>query len=168
MLLWDQVIHAHTDNVRRLPHAELADLATSAIEGTTGLFDPPFAEFFPPPVADLITSATRDCRASAPEWRLDDAYLKRFTESLDAVQNLRMRPGCGPLTMATLSLVDGLARDLDPEVVLEVLSSCYEAILMSQLTGRVTIEQEQQNERCQRALALQLDLISTFSGNSTT
>jgi hypothetical protein len=53
------------------------DLATSAIEGTMGLFDLPFAEFCPPQVADLITSAGRDCRASAPEWRLDDACLSR-------------------------------------------------------------------------------------------
>lgn len=164
MLLWDQVIDARADEVRRLPRARLADLATSAIEGTVELFGVPFAEFCPPSVVELVTSATRDCRASAPEWRLDEAYLARFTESLDAVQNVPMRPGCGPLTMAVLGLVEGATGDFDPDGVLEVLSSCYEAILMSQLIGRVTIEQEQQNERCQRALALQQDLISRFAG----
>lgn len=163
MLLWDQVIDARADEVRRLPRAQLADLATSAIEGTVELFAVPFAEFCPPPVVELVTSATGDCRASAPEWRLDEAYLARFTDSLDAVQSVPMRPGCGPLTMAALGLVAGATGDFDPDGVLEVLSSCYEAILMSQLTGRVTIEQERKNERCQRALALQQDLISRFS-----
>lgn len=164
MLLWDQVIDARAGEVRRLPRARLADLATSAIEGTVELFAVPFTDFCPPPVVELVTSATRDCRASAPEWRLDEAYLARFTNSLDAVQGLPTRPGCGPMTMAALGLVEGVTGDFAPDGVLEVLSSCYEAILMSQLTGRVTIERERENGRCQQALALQQDLISRFSG----
>ncbi|WP_156960636.1 hypothetical protein [Amycolatopsis taiwanensis] len=164
VLLWDQVIDARADEVRRLSRVQLAELATGAIEGTVELFAVPFAEFCPPPVVELVTSATRDCRASAPEWRLAEAYLARFTDALDAVQGLPMRPGCGPLTMATLGLVESVTGDFEPDEVLEVLSSCYEAIVMSQLTGRVTIERERENEQCRRALALQQDLISRFSG----
>ncbi|HEY4457915.1 MAG TPA: hypothetical protein VGN81_26605 [Pseudonocardiaceae bacterium] len=165
MQLWDQVILPRADELSRLSRAELADLATSTIERTTGLFAPPFAEYFPPRAAELVTSATRDGRSTAPAWQLDDAYLEQFTESLDAVQAIPMRPGCGPLTMAALSLVGGLAEALDQDTALEILSSCYEAILLSQLTGRVTLADEQQNEQCQRALAVQQDLISRFSGN---
>jgi hypothetical protein len=164
LLLWDHVVSPHADALDRLSRADLGELTVSAIDGTVDLFDPPFAEYFPPEAAQLVTSATRDCRASAPEWRLDETYLTRFTDRLDAVQDLPLRPGCGPLTMATLSLVDGAVGDLTPEVAREALSSCYEAILVSQLTGRVTVERERENERCQRAVALQLTLIARFTG----
>ena len=164
LLLWDHVVQPRAGALDGLARADLGELTVRAIDGTTELFDPPFAEYFPPEAADLVTSATRDCRASAPRWRLDEPYLTGFTDRLDAVQGLPMRPGCGPLTMATLSLVDGVVGDLTPEVAREALSSCYEAVLVSQLTGRVTIEQERANERCQRAVELQLALITRFAG----
>lgn len=163
MLLWDEVIRPRADELGRLSRAGLADLTTSVVEGTTGLFATPFAELCPPPVADLITSATRDCRACAPEWRLDNAYLARFTDALDAVQGLPTRPGCGPLTMAALSLMEGVTGDFTAETAMEALSSCYEAIVMSQLTGRVTTDDERRDERCRRAIALQQDLIARFT-----
>nr|WP_042194760.1 hypothetical protein [Kibdelosporangium sp. MJ126-NF4]CEL21533.1 hypothetical protein [Kibdelosporangium sp. MJ126-NF4]CTQ95900.1 hypothetical protein [Kibdelosporangium sp. MJ126-NF4] len=166
LLLWDHVVKPRTQALNGLSRAALGELTVSTINGTTDLFAPPFAEYFPPEAAQLVTSATRDCLASAPEWRLDESYLNRFTDGLDAVQSLPMRPGCGPLTMATLSLVDGVVGDLTPEIACEALSSCYEAILVSQLTGRVTIEQERENERCQRAIELQLALVARFSGDA--
>jgi hypothetical protein len=49
-------------------------------------------------------------------------------------------------------------------VAREALSSCYEAILVSQLTGQVTVERERENEQCLRAIDLQLALIARFAG----
>ncbi|ALG08339.1 hypothetical protein [Kibdelosporangium phytohabitans] len=165
LLLWDHVVKPRAGALDALSRADLGELTVSAIDGTTALFDPPFAEYFPPEAAALITSASQDCRASAPQWRLDEAYLTGFTDALDALQTVPMRPGCGPLTMAALSLVDGVVGDLTPEIAREALSSCYEAVLLSQLTGRVTTEQERENERCRRAIELQLALIARFAGD---
>lgn len=165
LLLWDHVVRPRADALDGLARAELGELTVSAINGTTELFDPPFTEYFPPEAAGLVMSATRDCAASAPRWRLDETYLTGFTDALDAVQDLPMRPGCGPLTMAALSLVDGVVGDLTPEIAREALSSCYEAVLASQLTGRVTVERERANEWCLRAIDLQLALVTRFAGH---
>jgi hypothetical protein len=163
MLLWRQVVLARGDEVGRLSPAQLADLTTSVIEGTLELFPVPFTEMCPPPVVELVTSATRDCRASAPTWRLEGAYSERFGEALDTVQGLPMRPACGPLTMAALALVEGVTGSFTAEITFDALSSCYEAIVMSRLNGKVTLERERQDESCQRAIALQQKLISRFT-----
>ncbi|MGW4247895.1 hypothetical protein [Nocardia sp. NPDC004722] len=73
-----------------------------------------------------------------------------------------MRPGCGSVTMAVLDLAHGLAGDLKSETIQEVLFSCYDAIFVSQLTGLVTPEKEQNNSQCQRAITLQRNLIARW------
>ncbi|GAB2515033.1 hypothetical protein [Nocardia heshunensis] len=162
MNLWNQLVEPQTAVVDSLSRAERAELATRTIESTSTLFDPSFTEYFPPEVAQLITSATQDFRASAPEWLLPEAYTARFTTAFDAIQDIAMRPGCGPLTVAVLDLVHGLTGELETDTVQEVLFSCYDAILVSQLTGLVTLEKEQNNGQCQRAITLQLDLTAEW------
>jgi hypothetical protein len=158
--LWNQLVEPRTAVVDSLSRGDRAELAISTIEGTSNLFVPSFAEYFPPEVARLVTAATRDLRAFAPEWQLPQAYPSQFTAAFDAIQDIPMRPGCGPLAMAVLDLVHGLAGKLEQATVEEVLFSCYDAILVSQLTGLVTLEQERDNDRCRRAVDLQLGLIA--------
>jgi hypothetical protein len=153
--LWTQSIEPLTPVLDDRSHADLAALATQAIEGTYALFAP---DYFPPSVALLITSATQDSRAA--EWRLSLEYVGEFTAALDAVQDIPMRPGCGPLTMAVLGLVHGLAGELDSAGVQEILFSCYDSVLVSELTGLVTLAKEEANAQCLRAIAFQRDLIS--------
>ncbi|MGW4247896.1 hypothetical protein [Nocardia sp. NPDC004722] len=67
MNLWNQLVEPRTALVDNLSRADRAELATCVIEGTSNLFAPSFTEYFPTEVAQLITSAIQEFRASAPE-----------------------------------------------------------------------------------------------------
>jgi hypothetical protein len=73
-----------------------------------------------------------------------------------------MRPGTGPFMVAVMRLIDGISDAMDVDETLEIMSACYEAILMSQLTGRVTVQMQEENERCRAAIDLQEQLISRY------
>lgn len=66
--------------------------------------------------------------------------------------------------MAVVRLVGGVSEEMSVDEVMEILSACYEAILMSQLTGRVTLEMQQENERCRAAIDLRERLIARYLG----
>ncbi|WP_280454337.1 hypothetical protein [Nocardia brasiliensis] len=163
LLLWDHIITERADEINGMTRAELGDLSTSALEGTVDLFAVPFEQYFPDGLAAVLTSAVHRCRISAPEWRLDRCYFTHFADAVEAGLTAPLQPGCGPFTMATLTLVNGITGDLDSDDAMAVLSSCYTAIAFSQLPGLVTNEGERRNQRCRRAIALQQDLISRFS-----
>ncbi|MFD8983020.1 hypothetical protein [Streptomyces sp. NPDC059564] len=163
LILWDYEISDRADVIRQLDRGRMFDLATSVVEGTIELFDPPFNEYFPLPIAELLGSAIRTCRESAPEWLVDKAWAEDFFDTLDLLPKVAVRPGVGPFSMAIENLVEALSEGRESDAALNVLSSCYEAILTSQLTGRVTLGMERENEKCRRAIELQQSLISGFA-----
>jgi hypothetical protein len=65
--------------------------------------------------------------------------------------------------MAVQRLIEGVSGLIDADVTLEIMSACYEAILMSQLTGRVTVQMQEDNGPCRAAIQLQEDLIAEYS-----
>ncbi|MFM9610090.1 hypothetical protein [Streptomyces niveiscabiei] len=162
LLLWDHVVERHEGALGQLEHAKLCGLAVSVIESTERLFEPPFVEFFPPATADLILSATAHARDSSPEWRLGRDFVDEFFRLYDSLPEVAIRPGTGPFVMAAVRLVGGMSEGMSADEVLEILSACYEAILMSQLTGRVTLEMQQENERCRAAIDVQERLIAQY------
>ncbi|WP_157856157.1 hypothetical protein [Actinacidiphila yeochonensis] len=162
LLLWDHVIERHAGALDRLDRAKLCGLAVDVIESTEHLFNPPFAEFFPPATAELILSTMVHIRDTSPDWRLSREYADEFFASHDSLPEVAVRPGVGPFVMAVVRLVGGLSEKMTADEVLEILSACYEAILMSQLTGRVTLEMQQGNERCRAAIDLQERLTAQY------
>ncbi|WP_328748206.1 hypothetical protein OHT57_22105 [Streptomyces sp. NBC_00285] len=164
LLLWDHVIERHADALGQLDRADLCELAVGVIESTGRLFDPPFSEFFPPAAADLVLSTIRQLNESSPEWRLSQDGVAEFYRRQDSLPEVAIRPGVGPFVMAVMRLVGGVSGVMTADEVLEILSACYEAILMSQLTGRVTIQMQQENERCRAAIDLQEQLIARHLG----
>lgn len=160
LLLWDHVIERHADALGQLDRASLCELSVRVIESTRHLFDPPFSEFFPPVVADLILSTIRQINESSPEWRLGQDDAVEFYRRQDSLPEVAIRPGVGPFVMAIMRLVGGVSETMSADEALEILSACYEAILMSQLTGRMTIQMQQENERCRAAIDLQEQLIA--------
>ena len=163
MLWWDYVIPVRAEEMRQLSHAQLAELSTRVIEETIKMLTPGLTAEEPQPVVELVVSVAEDCRATAPQWRLSQEYLAEFTRQMDVVYDDPEPPGWFNMQLGILSLVDGLTRRLDTKTTLDVLSSCYATVLLSQplSSSRITPDDERGFQRCREALALQQELIST-------
>ncbi|GAA2193742.1 hypothetical protein GCM10009848_54960 [Micromonospora lupini] len=162
LLLWDNIIEGHAAELSQMSRSELCELSVRGVEGTVPLFDPPFVEYFPPATAGLIDSTLASCRSAAPLWRLESHLVSDFYASCDSLPSVPVRPGVGPFLMALTRLVRGIAETMDADVALEILSACYESILLSQLTGRVTVEMQENNEMCRRVVRFQEELIAEY------
>ncbi|MGW2046968.1 hypothetical protein ACWCPF_17560 [Streptomyces sp. NPDC001858] len=159
MELWDQRVEPYAERLEEARGAALCDLALDVVEATLPLFDPPFAVFFPPEHTALIQSAV-DVRRSAPAaWWRDAGFAEGFLWQYDALPEVPVRPAVGPFLTALVRVFEALPEPLTADDTLEILSSCYEAVLMSHLTGRVTLEEEENSDRCRAAVAQQIRII---------
>jgi hypothetical protein len=162
LLLWDHIVEPRSEALEILQGAQLANLALDVIEATLSVLDPPFPEFFPQEHCELINSAIV-LRADHPaDWQADRDFPEDFLGRYDSLPEIAVRPAVGPFLMAFVRLFEVLPGSLAVDDAMEILSSCYESILMSQLTGRVTLEDQEENDRCREAIRLQLDLISRY------
>jgi hypothetical protein len=163
LLLWDHTIEGHAAEIGHLGRAELCEIATRTIESTMELFQPPFSEYFPDKARELVEYGVDRCKETMPAWHLEEGVASDFYSRFDSLPKLPIRPGVGPFLMAVQRLVEGAAGVVDIEVALEIMSACYEAILVSQLTGRVTTQMQEENEPCCNAIRIQENLISEYS-----
>ena len=163
LLLWDHVIEPRGGDLDRLGRAELCEIACRTIESTAGLFEPPFVEFFPFQAGNLAESSIAYCKNARPEWRIQSSAADELFSQFDSLPKVPIRPGVGPFLMAIQRLIEGLAGSVDSDVTLEIMSACYEAILMSQLTGRVTLQMQEDNGPCRAAIQLQENLIAEYA-----
>ncbi|MET7951228.1 hypothetical protein [Micromonospora sp. NPDC005324] len=162
LLLWDNIIEGYAAELSHMTRSELCELSVRGVEGTVLLFDPPFVEYFPPATASLFDSTLASCRSASPLWRLESGLVSDFYLSLDSLPSVPIRPGVGPFLMALTRLVGGIAETMDADVALEILSACYESILLSQLTGRVTVEMQENNDMCRKVIRFQEELIAEY------
>ncbi|NRQ35655.1 hypothetical protein HII36_28030 [Nonomuraea sp. NN258] len=161
-LLWDDVIERHAEDLESLTEAELRGLALDIVQATLPLFEPPFPEYFPADRAELVRSAVREVRDLPPGGRPAASFVEDWHERFDTLPHTPIRPGAGPFTMAALRLVDAAAEGMSADEALEIASACYESILVSRLTGRVTREKEEGDARCREAVRVQEEIIGRY------
>ncbi|MFI0443922.1 hypothetical protein ACH34W_00600 [Actinomadura sp. 6N118] len=139
-----------------------------AIEETIPLLGSSLEEFFPPSRADLIKSAL-DLRSKDPaSWQFDTDSAEEFLRRYDELPEEPIRPAVGPFLMALVRLFEAPPHAISSDDVMEVLYSCYESVLTSHLTGRVTLEDEQNSDRCVAAIAQQLRIIEVHMSPDAT
>ncbi|MGW7276492.1 hypothetical protein ACWGH5_39100 [Streptomyces sp. NPDC054864] len=159
MELWDQDIAPYGEQLEALDSSTLADLVLDVVASAIPLFEPPFDHFFPQPHLELVKSVLA-LRAQAPaSWWEDAAFARDFLARYDLLPGVPTRPAVGPFLMVLVRLFEAPGGCLSANQALECLSSCYEAVLVSQLTGRVTVADEKQNAKCQQAIAGQTSLV---------
>ncbi|WP_326624130.1 MULTISPECIES: hypothetical protein [unclassified Streptomyces] len=159
MELWDQNVAPYGEELEALSNSTRADIVLDVVASTILLFEPPFDDFFPEPHRELVKSVLT-LRAQAPaSWWDDTAFAGDFLTQYDLLPDVPTRPAVGPFLMALVRLFEAPGGFLSADEALECLSSCYEAILVSQLTGRVTAEDEKQDPMCQQAIARQTVLV---------
>jgi hypothetical protein len=163
LLLWDHVILGRLPDLQRLDRSRLGELSIRSVEGTLSLFEPPFQEYFPPATAMVVQAGLVACRAAAPTWHLDRVVAEAFYDRSDNLPRVPIRPGVGPFVTAVNRLVEAFAGVLDENVAMEIMSSCYESVMLSQLSGRITIDMQRENSACQNVLQLQDDLIGEYA-----
>ncbi|MFI8503505.1 hypothetical protein ACIGFK_34100 [Streptomyces sp. NPDC085524] len=159
MELWDQKMDSYTQSLERLESAELANIAFDAIEAMIPLLGLPLDEFFPPSRAALIESTLHFRHDRPADWHLDYEFAQNFLAKCDELPNVALRPAVGPFFMALVRLFEAPPRSASADDAMEILSSCYESVLMSQLTGRVTLEDERNSSPCVAAIDQQIKII---------
>lgn len=157
--LWDQDIAPYGEELEALDSSTRADLVLDVVASTIPLFEPPFDHFFPEPHFELVESVLA-LRAQAPaSWWDDAAFARDFLARYDLLPDVPTRPAVGPFLIALVRLFEAPGGCLSADDALECLSSCYEAVLVSRLTGRVTVADEKQDPMCQQAIASQRGLV---------
>ncbi|MCX5203132.1 hypothetical protein OG897_16960 [Streptomyces sp. NBC_00237] len=159
MELWDQQVEPYAQNLEGLEAVSLSNLSLDAIETTIPLIGPPFGEFFPPSHAALIELALELRRNNPTGWHSDSASAARFLARYDELPDVPVRPAVGPFFMALVRLFEGSGDALSPDDAMEILSSCYESVLMSHLAGNVTLDDERNSHQCVSAINEQIQLI---------
>ena len=164
MELWDRDVDERAEAaVSALVEGQLFSIAMDVIERTVPIFDPPFPEFFPPVARVLIESTIRQCRSVLPDGRLSEPEVERYFEVQEQIDSIATRPGVGPYLVAIGRVVESLGSgSIDADEVLEVMSSCYESIVMSNITGRESIEKELASPPCVAAIGMQLELVDSY------
>ncbi|MBT2363763.1 hypothetical protein J7E88_00030 [Streptomyces sp. ISL-10] len=159
MELWDREIAPYGEELEALDSSTRADLVLDVVASTIPLFEPPFDDFFPEAHSELVKSVLA-LHAQAPaSWWDDAAFARDFLARYDLLPDVPTRTAVGPFLIALVRLFEAPGGCLSADDALECLSSCYEAVLISQLTGRVTVEDEKQDPKCQQAIACQADLV---------
>ncbi|MFI6093190.1 hypothetical protein [Streptomyces sp. NPDC051218] len=159
MELWDHDIAPYGEQLEALDSSTLADLVLDVMASAIPLFEPPFDRFFPQRHLELVKSVLA-LRAQAPaSWWDDAAFAQGFLARYDLLPDVPTRPAVGPFLMVLVRLFEAPDECLSADQALECLSSCYEAVLVSQLTGRVTVADERRNPKCQQAIARQTGLV---------
>lgn len=160
--LWDQKVEPYAQSLEKFKDTTLSNLAFDVIEATIPLIGPPFKEFFPPNHAALIEFAITFRRDRPTDWRLDSMVSAEFLARYEDLPDVPIRPAVGPFFMALVRLFETPVNSLSADGAMEILSSCYESVLMSHLTGRVTLEDERNSDRCISAIDRQIELIRSL------
>ncbi len=159
MELWDQKIEPYAQILESLEPRALSNLAFDVIEAELPLIGPPFEHFFPPDHAALIEFAIAFRRDHPTDWQFDSTTAATILTRYDELPDVPVRPAVGPFLMALVRLFEASVNSLSVDDTMEILSSCYESVLMSHLTGRVTLEDEKNSNQCIAAIDRQIDLI---------
>ncbi|MER5556266.1 hypothetical protein ABT001_32200 [Streptomyces sp. NPDC002793] len=159
MEFWQNTIGPYEGRLEDLDSATLTGLALHVIERTVPLFEPPFEELFPAEYATLIASAVPVRGHSLAHRPIDDALARNFLAGYDVLPEVPIRPAVGPFMMALVRLFEAAEGSVSAYDTLAILWSCYEAVLMSQLSGRIAEDDEKANPCCRRAIALQEEAV---------
>jgi hypothetical protein len=126
------------------------------------LFEPAFSGYFPSDISGLIFSALEYVKSFGLDGRLGSDFRDEFQKRVDALPEIQTRPGVAPFLAAVEYLVNGMSDEMTVDVLLEIMSACYEAILVSQLTGLLTLGMQEENKQCREAIAVQQRLIDQY------
>ncbi len=159
MELWDREVEPYGQNLKGLDGATLSNLACDAIEAAIPLIGPPSGGFFPPEHAALIEVAITFRRDHPTDWQFDSHSAEDLLARYDELPNVPVRAAVGPFLMALVRLFEAPPHLLSVDDAMEILSSCYESVLMSHLGGRVTLEDERNSHRCVAAIGRQIEII---------
>ncbi|MFJ4091822.1 hypothetical protein ACIPYS_09585 [Kitasatospora sp. NPDC089913] len=166
LLLWDRTIEPYGPVLERLGSSDLLGLSLDVVESTLRLFDPPFPGFFPPEHAELIGHVIQARSPGSGEWNFDQDFVEEILLRYDSLPEVAVRPAVGPFLMGIVRLFEAGPLSLSVDDAMEILSSCYESILMSRLTGRATLEDQENDERCSESIRLQVKAISKYQNPS--
>ncbi|WP_331757547.1 hypothetical protein OH736_45460 (plasmid) [Streptomyces sp. NBC_01650] len=161
MEFWRHTIEPYEGCLENLGSSLRASLALRVVIRTVPLFEPALEDCFPTEYVVLVESATSVPVGLLAQWPFDAAFAEGFLARYDALPDMDFAPMVGPFMMAMVRLFEGF-ENLSANDTIEVLYSCYEAVLMSQLGGRITEDDERANARCSQAITLQREEILQY------
>jgi hypothetical protein len=164
VIIWDEKVLPRAAELGHLGHDELANLALDCVELAMAMFSPPFGEYLPPSHVALVLSVLENRVLNPDDWQRRSACNGDFLARYDHLPPAPVKPSVGPFMMALVRLHEALDAGLDAEETMEIISSCREAVVVSELRGRASREDEASCVRCNRSIAGQSALIDAYVG----
>jgi hypothetical protein len=164
VIIWDEKVLPRRVELAHLGHDELANLALDCVELAMAMFSPPFGEYLPASHVALVASVLENRVLNPDDWQRRSAFNSEFLSRYDDLPSVPVKPSVGPFMMALVRLHEALDVGLDAEETMEIISSCHEAIVVSELRGRASREDEANCVRCNRSIAEQGALIDAYVG----
>ena len=149
---WEEELCSVSPGVRRLVSADV-------ISGSLRFFRPSFDLVFSVETVRLVQSVLESARLEC----LDQAEADRISIRLYSL--LDEDPAIGiPSLVAALSLFfDCAAAEFDVDSTLEIMSSCYEAVLHTEGISQDLLDSNSDGENCSRLIDFQRGVIERAS-----
>lgn len=151
MSLWDVRASAWGQVLGEATSETLGTISLDVIRGSLDFFLPSFEGVFAPETVEFVRSVLGSARPSGVDEAEADAVSTRMYALTDADPAI----GTASLAAAVSLFYDCAARSFDVNSTLEIMSSCYEAVLHTEGLSQDVLESGTDSDNCSRFVDLQ-------------
>ncbi|GLW59556.1 hypothetical protein [Kitasatospora phosalacinea] len=166
MDLWDREVSSFGNKVQALESPVLTGLALGAIRSAFYLLESQNVEIFPSSRRGLIVRAIESGGIVGRGGGGEIELAERFLADYDSLPDVALAPPVGPFMMGLVRLFEEAPSGLSPDGLMEILWSCHESILMSRISGRYSIHDEELDSICNESINKQKILLESALGGA--
>ncbi|MFJ8136845.1 hypothetical protein [Streptomyces sp. NPDC096013] len=131
------------------------EVSFQVIRGSLEFFRPSFDEVF----SEATVQFVRSIIESAPSEDFDRDEADRISSRLYSLANEDLAIGTDSLVAGLSLFFDCVVAGFDSDSTLEIMSSCYEAVLHTEGLPQELLESERDNENCSRLIDFQWEVV---------
>lgn len=161
MSLWDVRAAGWGEDLAGVPSETRRVISLEVIEGSVEFFRPSFQEVFSEETVQLVRSVIGSARSRG----VDRGEADQISDRLYDLAEEDPAIGTSSLVAAISLFLDCSVTDFDVDSTLEILSSCYEAVLHTEGISQEALESNRDNENCSRFIDFQWEVIVRASSS---
>lgn len=146
---WGGVLAATSPRVR-------GEISLGVIKGSFGFFRPSFEQVFSRETVQFVQSIV----ASARTEGVNRAEADQISEHLYDLAESDPAIGTASLVAAISLFFDCAVTEFDVDSTLEIMSSCYEAVLHTEGLSQEVLDSNRDSDNCSRFVDFQWDVIT--------
>jgi hypothetical protein len=157
MYLWDYEMGPMKERIDALGGIPRLKIAVNALSWTMSTMNPPIENA---EVVQFVNDVLEYCGNALRQGDAGPEFIEELDERHDALLDEEIaEPGVDSILAAVSGCFGYEEAELRTQAVYDLLSSCYEAILLRIAPGLVTIEFERESARCNEVIEFQKNLV---------